>query len=94
MDWTHLSPLERAIHACRIVLVGAESSGKTTLAQQLTEHYRSLGGIWETTQWVPEYGRRYTEILLERQGRIEAEPDAEVHSAEWGPEDFATIAVE
>jgi len=94
MDWTQLSPIERAIHACRIVLVGAESSGKTTLAQQLTEHYRSLGGIWETTQWVPEYGRRYTEILLERQGRIEAEPDAEVRSAEWGPEDFATIAVE
>ncbi len=80
--------------AARVVLVGAESTGKTTLAQQLVEHYRSLGGAFAGTRWVPEYGREYTEILLARQGVVDADPDAEVHSAEWGPEDFAIIARE
>ena len=40
----------------RIVLVGAESTGKTTLARLLAAHYQ--------TAWVPEYGRPYWEGLL------------------------------
>lgn len=80
--------------AARVILVGSESTGKTTLAQDLVAHYRSLGGTFALTQWVPEYGREYTEILLQRQGVIDADPDAEVHSAEWTAEDFAVIAVE
>lgn len=40
----------------RVVLVGAESTGKTTLARQLADHYQ--------TAWVPEYGRPYWEGLL------------------------------
>lgn len=35
----------------RIVLTGPESSGKTTLAKTLAEHYQTL--------WVPEYARDY-----------------------------------
>ncbi|MEZ4809558.1 MAG: DUF4301 family protein [Allomuricauda sp.] len=35
----------------KIVLFGPESTGKTTLAQELAEHYQ--------TQWVPEYAREY-----------------------------------
>ncbi|MBA4388735.1 MAG: hypothetical protein C0404_12190 [Verrucomicrobia bacterium] len=35
----------------RVCIVGAESTGKTTLAARLAEHYR--------TNWVPEYGREY-----------------------------------
>ena len=93
-DWKSLPPAERERLACRVILVGSESTGKTTLAQQLVEHYRERGGIWADTQWVPEYGREYTEILLERQGVIQANPEAEVHSAEWTAEDFAVIAVE
>ena len=80
--------------AARVILVGAESTGKTTLAQELVEHYRARGGAFALTQWVPEYGREYTEILLERQGVVAADPEAEVHSAEWMAEDFAVIAVE
>ncbi len=83
-----------ASDAARVILVGSESTGKTTLAQDLVAHYRSLGGAFALTQWVPEYGREYTEILLQRQGVIDADPDAEVHSAEWTAEDFAVIAVE
>lgn len=37
----------------RVLIVGAESTGKTTLAMALAEHYQ--------TTWVPEFGRLYTE---------------------------------
>jgi NadR type nicotinamide-nucleotide adenylyltransferase len=49
LDW--VSPNIRAYYVRRICIVGAESTGKTTLAQKLSEHYR--------TNWVPEYGREY-----------------------------------
>ena len=94
MDWRELAPEVRAERAIRIVIVGAESSGKTTLADSLTAHYRARGGVWQQTLWVPEYGREYTELLLAQQGVIENDPEATVHSAEWTPEDFANIAVE
>lgn len=92
--WLSLSPAERADRAIRIILVGSESSGKTTLAASLAEQYRARGGVWQNTAWVPEYGREYTELLLARQGAVEANPEAPVHSAEWTADDFATIAVE
>jgi HTH-type transcriptional regulator, transcriptional repressor of NAD biosynthesis genes len=38
----------------RVCLLGAESTGKTTLAAALADDYRTL--------WVPEYGRVYTEL--------------------------------
>lgn len=49
LDW--VSPLVRAFYIKRICIVGAESTGKTTLAQELARHYK--------TNWVPEYGREY-----------------------------------
>ncbi len=39
----------------KIVLTGPESTGKTTLARQLAEHYQTL--------WVPEYARFYLSRL-------------------------------
>jgi NadR type nicotinamide-nucleotide adenylyltransferase len=47
-----MSPLE-APPVKRVVIIGSESSGTTTLARALAEHYR--------TAWVPEFGRTYTE---------------------------------
>ena len=94
MDWRELAPEVRAERAIRIILVGSESSGKTTLADSLATHFRARGGVWEKTLWVPEYGREYTELLLAQQGVIENDPQAPVHSAEWTAEDFANIAVE
>ncbi len=35
----------------KVVLFGPESSGKTTLAQELAKHYQ--------TEWVPEFAREY-----------------------------------
>ena len=94
MDWLSLTPPERAEATRRVVIVGSESTGKTTLARELVGHYRGIGGIWAETKWVAEYGREYTEVLLDRQGVRDAEPEAEVHSAEWTANDFAVIAVE
>ncbi|MCX6257197.1 MAG: ATP-binding protein [Bacteroidia bacterium] len=39
----------------RIVITGAESTGKTTLARQLAEHFHTV--------WIPEYAREYVENL-------------------------------
>src|SRR4051812_12700361 len=94
MDWLSLSPEERAERTRRVVIVGSESTGKTTLARELVAHYRAIGGIWADTRWVAEYGREYTEVLIDRQGVRDAAPDAEVHSARWTAHDFAVIATE
>jgi len=50
-----LAPCVRAYFVLRVALVGAESTGKTTLAHRLADHYR--------TAWVPEYGRTYSDGL-------------------------------
>jgi nicotinamide riboside kinase len=94
MDWLELTADERAALTQRVVIVGSESTGKTTLARELVAHCRGIGGIWADTKWVAEYGREYTEVLIDRQGVRDAEPDAEVHSARWTAHDFAVIAIE
>ena len=94
MDWLNLTAAERAELTQRVVIVGSESTGKTTLARELVGHFRGIGGIWADTKWVAEYGREYTEVLIDRQGVRDADPDAEVHSAEWTAADFAVIAEE
>ena len=43
----------------KIVLFGPESTGKTTLAAQLAEHYN--------TEWVPEYAREYLQDKWDRE---------------------------
>ncbi len=55
-EWEFLSPPVRGYYAKRIVIVGAESTGTTTLAKDLAAHYQ--------TSWVPEYGRAYSEAKL------------------------------
>jgi len=50
--WDYLDAPVRAHYVKRVCIVGAESTGSTTLA-------RSLAAAYETI-WVPEYGREYT----------------------------------
>jgi HTH-type transcriptional repressor of NAD biosynthesis genes len=52
LHWEFLEPPVRAWFCKRVCIVGAESTGTTTLAQDLAEHY--------LTVWVPEYGRDYS----------------------------------
>lgn len=55
----HLHPEVYRSFVRRVVLLGGESSGKTTLAQALAEAFQ--------TAWVPEYGR---ERWVERDGQL------------------------
>ncbi|HEX5418877.1 MAG TPA: AAA family ATPase [Gammaproteobacteria bacterium] len=50
--WWALAPPVRAWFARRVVVVGAESTGTTTLAAALAHHY--------TTEWLPEVGREWS----------------------------------
>ena len=54
--WEYLEPPVRGFYAVRVSVVGAESTGKTTLSEELAAHYH--------TAWVPEYGREYSERKL------------------------------
>lgn len=51
--WQYLTPPVSAYFAKRICILGVESSGTTTLAQALAQHYQTV--------WIPEYGRWYWE---------------------------------
>ncbi|MFH6603363.1 AAA family ATPase [Maribacter algicola] len=42
---------QQPAHIVRVVLFGPESTGKTTLSEQLARHYNTV--------WVPEYAREY-----------------------------------
>lgn len=42
---------QKPVNVVKIVLFGPESTGKTTLSQQLARHYNTV--------WVPEYAREY-----------------------------------
>lgn len=67
--WEYIAPCVRAYLVQRIVLTGAESTGKTTLARTLAERLRARGGAFSTTRWVAEYGRAFT---LEKLARARA----------------------
>lgn len=51
--WEFLSKPVRASLARRIAILGAESTGTTTLARALAQHFHTV--------WVPEFGRFYSE---------------------------------
>ncbi len=54
--WEYLEPCVRAHYAKRVCVLGAESTGTTTLAKALAEQLE--------TAWAPEYGRLYTEARM------------------------------
>ncbi|MBO0869205.1 MAG: AAA family ATPase [Micromonosporaceae bacterium] len=68
-----LAPCVRAWYVRRVAVVGAESTGTTTLAQDLAAHYGCA--------WVPEYGRAYCEQLLAQAPTIDWRTEDFVHIA-------------
>jgi HTH-type transcriptional repressor of NAD biosynthesis genes len=71
--WEFLEPPVRGFYAARVCVVGAESTGKTTLAQDLAQHF--------DTVWVPEYGREYSERKLAAEGGYDFRPEEFAHIA-------------
>jgi HTH-type transcriptional regulator, transcriptional repressor of NAD biosynthesis genes len=76
--WDDLAPATRAGLALRVVFVGAESTGTTTVSRLVAER---LG-----TTWVPEYGRDYTVDLLVAGGT------RSMGDLVWTTDDFTAIA--
>lgn len=74
-----LEPCVRAYYVKRVVVIGAESCGKTTLAQHLANMFK--------TNWVPEYGREHWEKKVAGLKMTDPLPG-------WTPEEFVHIATE
>ncbi|MEV0676205.1 AAA family ATPase [Actinosynnema sp. NPDC050436] len=81
-NWSHLAPATRAGLCARVVVVGAESTGTTTLSRELAAH---LG-----TPWVPEYGRAHTEHKLAAARAFD--PGADLDRLVWTVGDFQDVA--
>ncbi|MFJ3339367.1 AAA family ATPase [Streptomyces sp. NPDC086766] len=94
--WDALEPPVRAWFARRVVVLGAESTGTTTLARDLAEALHTRGGPHSLTRWVPEYGRELTvaklavaRALAARRGF--AEPTADERAFRGLPEPGADV---
>ncbi|HET6178235.1 MAG TPA: AAA family ATPase [Candidatus Sulfotelmatobacter sp.] len=74
--WEFLEPCVRAHFAKRVSVVGAESTGTTTLARDLAEHYQTV--------WVPEYGREYCENMQAA--------GIDLWTYQWSSKEFTEIA--
>ncbi|MFZ2529200.1 MAG: AAA family ATPase [Rhodococcus sp. (in: high G+C Gram-positive bacteria)] len=90
--WHDLDAPARAGLTTRIVVVGAESTGTTTVSRALARRARARGGVWAHTRWVPEYGRIVTCEKFEHVQSLD--PTATMHDLDWTGDDFAHIAAE
>ncbi|MDU0294595.1 AAA family ATPase [Saccharothrix longispora] len=81
-NWAHLAPATRAGLCARIVVLGAESTGTTTLSRQLAAHLDA--------PWVPEYGRLHTEHKLAAARAFD--PAASADRLVWTVGDFQDVA--
>jgi HTH-type transcriptional repressor of NAD biosynthesis genes len=93
--WEHLAPPVRGGLARRVAVVGAESTGKTTLAHELAAALRARGGAHGATRVVPEIGRDVTIDKLARAraaAALAGAPRPRVESLVWETADFVAIA--
>jgi len=94
-SWDLLAPPVRGWFARRVVIVGAESTGKTTLAAELAARLRGRPGAFGLTRWVSEYGRDYTMELWARErakAQLDGRPVPEFEDLAWSSDGFEQIA--
>ncbi len=88
--WDLIGPGARAWFTRRVIVIGAESTGTTTMARALAERFRARGGVWSRTQWIPEYGR---ELTARKLAILQASrPGATVFDVSWDRADFVEVA--
>lgn len=95
--WDDIRPPVRGWLAKRVVVLGAESTGTTTLVRSLREHYRRRGGPYGLTQLVPEFGRQMSWIKLNKlraERALRDEPEPTAWDVEWSDKDFVDIVRE
>jgi NadR type nicotinamide-nucleotide adenylyltransferase len=93
--WRWLRPPVRAGLARRVVAIGSESTGTTTVSREIAAALAARGGVWATTGWVAEYGRAYTEeklAALAAQAAAARRQPPTMEDLRWTDGDFLTIA--
>ncbi|MEI2640145.1 MAG: AAA family ATPase [Microthrixaceae bacterium] len=94
-NWDHLPESVRGGLCRRVVVLGAESTGTTTVSRVLTDLLRRRGGPHGMTRWVPEYGRQFTLDKLASataaSGVNCVEPPT-MDDLDWQTQDFIEIA--
>ena len=93
--WDALEPPVRAWFAKRVVVVGAESTGTTTLSMDLAQALRARGGPHALTRWVAEYGRELTIHKLavaKALAGVRGLPEPSVFDLDWDDADFERVA--
>lgn len=95
--WGQLSNPVRGGLTRRVVIVGAESTGKTTLAAELAQRLRERGGPFGLTRWVSEYGWTFTAEFLARErarAQLEGRAVPTLEQLAWPSDAFVHIARE
>lgn len=96
-NWDLLIGPAQAGLAARVVVLGAESTGTSTVAELLAARYRRRGGAWARTRCVPEAGRDYT-VAKWRLARAAAaaagQPEPPLDTLAWTHADFDAVAAE
>jgi NadR type nicotinamide-nucleotide adenylyltransferase len=82
--WRFLAPATRAGLCARVVVLGAESSGTTTVSRALADHYG--------TAWVAEEGRRHTEDKLAAATAFAGGTPPPLDDLVWTVGDFVDVA--
>jgi HTH-type transcriptional regulator, transcriptional repressor of NAD biosynthesis genes len=93
--WEWLPLPVRAGLARRVVVVGAESTGKTTLCRDLAATLRARGGAHGLTRWVPEVGRERTielQATAVARAALTGEPPPAMSDLAWPTGEFVAIA--
>jgi HTH-type transcriptional regulator, transcriptional repressor of NAD biosynthesis genes len=93
--WRWLRPPVRAGLARRVVVIGSESTGTTTVSHEIAAALAARGGVWAATGWVAEYGRAYTEeklAALAAQAAAARRKPPIMEDLRWTDGDFLTIA--
>jgi len=80
-NWNYLIPTARRAIMPRIIVLGSESTGTTTLSKAIAEHYNA--------RWVPEYGADYTRKRIAEGKKKDA--NFTTFDVEWKPSDFKAI---
>ena len=94
-NWGHLERPVRGALSRRVVVVGAESTGTTTVSLALVDALRARGGVLGLTRWVPEHGRDYTIEKLARDRAVATLSMAlvpELDEIVWTGDDFVRVA--
>jgi HTH-type transcriptional repressor of NAD biosynthesis genes len=94
-QWNQFAASTRAGLAARVVVLGAESTGTTTLAEELAARLRARGGPFAETRLVVEHGRLHTEEKLAAEhamAKATGRTLPELDSLVWTVGDFVDVA--